>query len=176
MTKFKVIKLRQKTYLKGRLRIKKFEDLVNEFSDKGWPLMAFVPVGTWSLLQGKKDMFLTIFKREEEDPVQAVHPLSEEQKIQSDQSVASPSETTTENSSPKPEKSVIYKIIPLRQKTLLKGRIRAQQFEDTLNKYSAEGWDLVRILSGKTFSILKGKKELFLFVFKRTVEKDSKTH
>ncbi len=62
--------------------------------------------------------------------------------------------------------ALVYKIIELRGRTFMKGRLRLKQVEDLLNKYSADGWDLDRIMPSNQFSFLKGKKDVYLVFFK----------
>jgi len=60
-----------------------------------------------------------------------------------------------------------YKVVEQKHKSLIKGRIRAKDFEDLLNKHPADGWVLGRIISGETFSFLTGGKDVYLVIFRR---------
>lgn len=57
-----------------------------------------------------------------------------------------------------------YKVVPLRQKSMLKGRLTPEQLEGKLNEQASEGWIFDRALSGET--LLLGK-DTFMLVFYR---------
>jgi len=61
----------------------------------------------------------------------------------------------------------IYKVAEQKQKSLLKGKMKAVDLESLLNQYANEGWILDRIIGGETYSFLTGGKDVFLIVFRR---------
>lgn len=60
-----------------------------------------------------------------------------------------------------------YKVVEQKQKTFLKGRMRASDLEKILNDHGAEGWTLDRLVSGETHSFVTGGKDVFLIIFRR---------
>lgn len=70
--------------------------------------------------------------------------------------------------------ALIYKIVELNTRTLMKGRLRLRHVEAILNKWSADGWQLDRIMTGADYSFLSGKKEVYLIIFKREAEQAPK--
>lgn len=61
-----------------------------------------------------------------------------------------------------------YKVVEQKQKSFLRGRMTAQDLENAINQYAAEGWTLDRIVAGETAHFMGlGDKDVFLLVFKR---------
>jgi hypothetical protein len=61
-----------------------------------------------------------------------------------------------------------YKVVEQKQKSFLRGRMTAQDLENSINQYAAEGWTLDRIVAGETAEFMGlGDKDVFLLVFKR---------
>lgn len=58
-----------------------------------------------------------------------------------------------------------YQVVEVKQKSMLKGRITAQDLQLKINKYAHHGWELDKIVSGETASFILGGKDLFLLIF-----------
>jgi len=62
---------------------------------------------------------------------------------------------------------MIYKVVEQKQKSFLRGKMRASDLEAVINTHAAEGWILDRLVSGETFSFLTGGKDVFLIIFRK---------
>src|SRR5687768_9187927 len=51
---------------------------------------------------------------------------------------------------PKPVAMLQYKVVEKKHRSLLRGRLTAQQLEDLINEHAREGWVLDRIVAGET--------------------------
>jgi hypothetical protein len=61
-----------------------------------------------------------------------------------------------------------YKVVEQKRTSFLRGRMSAQDLENSINQYAAEGWTLDRIVAGETAYFMGlGDKDVFLLVFKR---------
>lgn len=63
-----------------------------------------------------------------------------------------------------------YKVVEVRQKSMLKGRLRADGLEKLLNQWSGYGWRFDRALAGETFYL---GRDTFMLVFYQDTEVES---
>jgi len=73
----------------------------------------------------------------------------------------------TVQASPSLPSRFAYKVVEQKQKSFVRGRMRASDLEGLLNTWAEQGWTLDRIISGETFSFLTGDKDVFMVIFRR---------
>ena len=61
-----------------------------------------------------------------------------------------------------------YKVVEQKTKSFVKGKLKASQLEELINKHAAGGWILDRIVAGETARFMGfGDKDVFLLILRR---------
>ena len=61
-----------------------------------------------------------------------------------------------------------YKVVEVRQKSFMRGIMRAVDLQNEINQWAKLGWTLDRISAGETAYFL-GAKDVFLIIFKKEI-------